>query len=308
MKALFILFCVSVHSLAQGTILFSNRNLADPRTGALYDAPVSLPNGTRAEGGAFTAGLFVVEGDQLRLVHSRQFRTGIGAGFFLQDPNPIEIGGVAPGSPATFRVRVWETSAGSYDNAVANQMLRGEFATGQPENNLSVPYVGPPPANALPEANLSGIQPLTLVPEPTVTAMFVGGGIIWVAAWRRFRWDPAMVEEASMKNLLPSLFAVILVALIEYSGHAGNRVMFETAAEESIAFRLQGEGEKGSLYTGSEIFISFGCLTNDSVRILLPDEKYFLEFNLLDSDGKSFQKSRFASDIGSHFSKLTDSR
>src|SRR5688572_25110053 len=106
-----------LHVRAQGFIEFNNRFQRDVTTGTVYDAPVSLPNGTRAAGEAFTAGLFVVGPDSsLSLVGTTPFRTGIAAGFIVSTGFPVP--GTLPGSPATFRARVWETAAGSYESAV----------------------------------------------------------------------------------------------------------------------------------------------------------------------------------------------
>lgn len=171
---------------AQGTLIFNNRNLTDPVTGGIYHARVTLPDGSGARGSAFTAGLFVVEPGSLRLVFTTTFRevNDVVAGYFAGGGSYVTIPGIPRNSPATLRVRVWETTAGSYDNAVASGRYYGEFATGQPDNNLFIPALGPPPG-ALPDADLSGIQPLTLVPEPSVWMLFAFGALACLCASQR---------------------------------------------------------------------------------------------------------------------------
>jgi hypothetical protein len=176
-----LLFYIARLAYAQGTILFSNRNLTDPLTGAIYHAPVTLPDGSAAAGSAFTAGLFLVEPTGLKLIGTTFLRPGVGAGFW--QAVGFDVPSVAPGAPATFRARVWETSAGSYESAIGSMLLHGEFATGQADNNLFVNALGHPTA-PLPTPDLSGIQPLTLVPEPAAGALLILGGFICFAVWR----------------------------------------------------------------------------------------------------------------------------
>ena len=106
----------------------------------------------------------------------------------------MTIPGIPRYSPATLRVRVWETTAGSYENAVASGRYYGEFATGQPDNNLFIPALGPPPGGPLPDPDLSGIQPLTLVPEPSVWTLLAFGALACLCARRR-RLYPAAEEK-----------------------------------------------------------------------------------------------------------------
>jgi hypothetical protein len=179
-----VLLCLSSPSWAQGTIIFNNRSLTDRASGLIYHAPVTLPDGTGASGSEFTAGLFLVEGQQTTLLATTYFRTGPAAGFVVQLPDTVKVPGILPGSPATFRARVWETSAGSYEGAVQRHMLHGEFLTGQPDNNLFVPALGPPPGGPFVDPDLSGIQPLTLVPEPATGVLLILGAFICFAVGR----------------------------------------------------------------------------------------------------------------------------
>jgi hypothetical protein len=82
-------------------------------------------------------------------------------------------------------VRVWETGAGSYENAITSGMLHGEFPTGQPNNDLLLPRLGGDPNDHLFPAPLDGIQPFTLVPEPTTCAILALGGFLCFSLSRR---------------------------------------------------------------------------------------------------------------------------
>jgi hypothetical protein len=159
-------------SFGQGTINFVNRGLRDSSHPTFYDAPVSLPDGTRVAGAGFTAGLFLVEGSSLRLVGTSTFRTGAAAGFFFAE----EITFAGTFGPVTLRARVWETTAGSYENAVREGQYHGEFPTGDPQNNLYVQNLGGPPP--FQQATMDGIQPFTLVPEPSTIVLGVIGTVI----------------------------------------------------------------------------------------------------------------------------------
>ena len=107
--AIACLFVINVPG--QGIIEFDNRGLRDPQ-GNLYVAPVSLPDGSFAEGPRFVGGLFLVQTDSLSLVGTAPFRAGAQAGYLV--PTEFQVPGHPQGSTATFRARVWEASAGSY--------------------------------------------------------------------------------------------------------------------------------------------------------------------------------------------------
>jgi hypothetical protein len=160
------LISVVFNARAQGLLTFNNRGLAGPS--GFYDAPVSLPDGTRAAGDAFTAGLFLVGNGSLSLIATTPFRSGAAAGFFV--PQESSVPGVAWGAPATVRVRVWETAAGSYENAVATLRLHGEFPTANPANNIFIPRLAVP--GEAETVRLDGILPFTLVPEPSPISIF----------------------------------------------------------------------------------------------------------------------------------------
>jgi hypothetical protein len=179
---IFFVLMLCIPSYAQGTVHFNNRGLRSPE--GFYDAPVSLPNGSLAAGPEFTAGLFLLQGDSLNLVTTSPFRTGAAAGFFLlQD---VIVPGVPAGSPATFRVRVWETAAQSYDNAALSGALHGEFPTSDPNNNVFVPRLASPnfPENI---PTLDGIQPFTLIPEPSPISIVTAAAILYLSFSRERR-------------------------------------------------------------------------------------------------------------------------
>src|SRR5688572_3288696 len=109
-----LLLLSPVSALCQGSLTFENRGLVDPELG-LYDAPVSLPNGSTAAGDAFIAGVFLLNGNSLDLLGTSTFRSGGAAGFFF--PTEVFVPGFPQGSQVILRARVWETAAGSYDAA-----------------------------------------------------------------------------------------------------------------------------------------------------------------------------------------------
>src|SRR5687768_7858769 len=141
----FISLLISIlTTFSQGILNFHNRGQHDPSMPPFYDAWVTLPDGTRAAGNAFTAGLYLVNpNDTLTLLATSPFRTGPGAGLIVQ-ASTIPVPGHPPFSPATFRARVWETVAGSFENAAAAGMLHGEFPTRFPNNNIPIAELGTP--------------------------------------------------------------------------------------------------------------------------------------------------------------------
>ena len=176
MKSLFAVasvIAISLQASAQGLIGFSNTGLVDAQLG-LYNAPVSLPDGSLANS-RFIAGLFLVQPNQLTLLGTSPFRNGPAAGFFI--PDGFQVPGFPPVSRATFRARVWETAAGSYEAAVAAGLLHGEFPTRNPENNFfSEPLGHPISGGDIPRTH--GIFAFTLVPEPSPLALFCAAAVL----------------------------------------------------------------------------------------------------------------------------------
>ena len=118
----------------------------------------------------------------LSLIATTPFRTGAAAGFFV--PQEPSVPGIPWGSPATVRVRVWETAAGSYENALATLRLHGEFPTANPANDIFIPRLAVP--GEAETVRLDGILPFTLVPEPSPLSIFaIAFTILWFRNLRR---------------------------------------------------------------------------------------------------------------------------
>ncbi|MGZ8940075.1 MAG: PEP-CTERM sorting domain-containing protein [Limisphaerales bacterium] len=171
MKNLSIIAAVlflSLSSFAQGTVFFNNRT----STG---DARFTRPDGTGL-GAGYTAQLYLVNGSVLTpLTPTTTFRTTSAAAAFFVNAVDVVVPGVPAGSPATFRVRIFETAAGSYDAAAASMaFLYGETA------DVQVAQLGgiTPTGGIVPTPDLAGLQPLVAVPEPTTLAL----GILGAAA------------------------------------------------------------------------------------------------------------------------------
>lgn len=179
---LFALLILTSQILAQdfstnGAVIFVNRNLQYPNTEQNYHAPISLPDGRLAEGPSFTAGLFLVQAQGLDLLATTPLEPGAGAGYFRA--RAIEIPNHPPGSSATFRVRVWDTAAGSYDDAVRLGRYHGEFLNEAGSPLIHVPLlsgINSPGPFAPPK--LDGMQPLTLIPEPDTIALTILGALM----------------------------------------------------------------------------------------------------------------------------------
>lgn len=156
---------LSLSSFAQGIIFFNNRT-------SLGDAPVTRPDGTGA-GAGFTAQLFLLNGSTFTpLTPTTTFRASSPAAAFFINPLDIVVPGVPAGSPATFRMRVFETSAGSWDVASAanSTFWRGESA------NVQVPQLGGiNPPDGMPTPDLAGLKAFTIIPEPSTLALAILG-------------------------------------------------------------------------------------------------------------------------------------
>src|SRR5688500_8084290 len=104
-----LLMAISACSaFAQGTSFFSNVDLYDPALG-VYTAFVSYADGSRI-GSEFSAGLYVLRGNSESLVAATPFRD-VRPGQL--SPLNLRIDGTTPGESVLFKVKVWETAAGS---------------------------------------------------------------------------------------------------------------------------------------------------------------------------------------------------
>lgn len=155
---------VSVSAFAQGTVQFNNRLPADGIV-----APITRPDGTGA-GAGITAELVLIQGANQTVVGTTTFRTDLAAAAGFLNAIDVAVPGVAGGTTANFVIRAYETSAGSYANALAGAGLSGQ--SGQATATLG--GHGSPPAAPGILAGLSGFQ-LQVVPEPSTIALGVLG-------------------------------------------------------------------------------------------------------------------------------------
>jgi hypothetical protein len=169
-KALLTLAAVAMTGsvYAQGLIGFSNADIPNAAGTGTYNARIMMPDGTTPATGAFTVGLFNAAGT---LLTSTTILAGA-PGLFVGDE--VAVPGAAAGSTAQLTVRAWETSAGSF----ANALIRGEATF------TSAPLGGPnptppPPAIFTPSLNGFGSEAtqigLIMVPEPSTYALGVLG-------------------------------------------------------------------------------------------------------------------------------------
>ena len=157
---------ITAATYGQGQVVFANRVGA-----AGLDAPVTVAgsNPAKGPGSTFSAQLYLqgAGGALTPLTPVSTFRdatgtTGAGAiadRYFVSQT--VDVPGVAPGNNATFVVRAWQTSLGSYDAAVGK--AAGESAA------FTVAVGG----GTLPPANLTTLQAFTVqvVPEPSVIVL-----------------------------------------------------------------------------------------------------------------------------------------
>jgi hypothetical protein len=151
---------VTAATYGQGTVDFNNYT---QNGGA--GAPIWDVGGTKGPGAGFTA-ILLVNGVQ---AGTTDFATATGFENLL-NPVPVTVAGVAGGSTVTFEVQVYQTSAGSYQNAIAQGLKRG---TSQPFAG-ALGGAGNP---AGPPSNLDNLPSFTLVPEPSTIALGVIGGL-----------------------------------------------------------------------------------------------------------------------------------
>jgi hypothetical protein len=172
-------FSCGLHTFAQGTITFGQVAFGNFTSEGKF--PVYYPDCvTLVSGSGFQAQMYggpagapvtalVPVGSPVA------FRTGIAAGFWTEDLVTVTV--VPSGSPAVVQARVWETAAGSYQNAVASGRLYGA------SNPIEVIPNGP--IGGLPPAEMIGLQSFCLVPEPSTFVIgLLGAGVLF--GWCRF--------------------------------------------------------------------------------------------------------------------------
>jgi len=173
-KALIILssMLVAVGAFAQGTVNFA------ARVTGVYDAPVFLdtvggPN--KASGAAYMAQLYAgPSASALAAIGSPvPFLTGTGAGYWRSAA--LAIPSVAPGGTASVQIRAWAASAGAtYEAALASG---SGFGTSTPILSVVTGGAGSPPSLPTDLAGLSSFAITGVVPEPSVLALGVLGGL-----------------------------------------------------------------------------------------------------------------------------------
>jgi hypothetical protein len=161
-------------SYGQGQVVFANK------VGTAVDAPVFMQGTQNGPGAGFSAQLFLSSGGSLTaLTPATTFRpAGTGAAAIADRywvNQDVIVPGVASGANATFVVRAWKTSAGSYDNSAIDG--RGE----------SAPFTVAVGGGQLPPANLTTLQgfSVTAVPEPATIALGVLGAAALVLRRRK---------------------------------------------------------------------------------------------------------------------------
>jgi hypothetical protein len=157
-------------SYGQGAVVFNNRVGTEVNAAVTKDASFGADAG-KGPGAGYTAQLYLVGagGALTALTPSTTFRTASAAAEFFVNSVDVTVPGIAPGANATFRMRVWNTDAASYDSA----LRFGESA------NFTTAVGG----GTLPPTNLVGLQAFTIrnVPEPTTIALgLLGLGAIWM--------------------------------------------------------------------------------------------------------------------------------
>jgi hypothetical protein len=154
---------VTAATYGQGQVVFDNTVQASA-SGA--GAPIwdVASTGVKGPGPGATAGLFLVSNGTATLLASTTFLSAAGGSYV----NPITVDvPLAPGSAATYEVRVWDTSAGNYDAAVIANARNGTSGT----------FAGTVGGGTLPPTNLDNLTSFTLVPEPSTIALGVIGGL-----------------------------------------------------------------------------------------------------------------------------------
>jgi hypothetical protein len=128
-----VLMAILPQAQAQGKVWFTTRSPG------VLDAPVSLLSG-EGPGPEYSAGLWLVNSDRILTPIPSSFTTfrRVPTGgnpllaYYVVSPGEVVVPGVWLG-PATFRMRAWKSSAGSWENA--SMLERGE------SENVTIPYL-----------------------------------------------------------------------------------------------------------------------------------------------------------------------
>ena len=123
---------------------------------------MTLIDGT-GPGTSMLAGLYLVRNGTEELLKTTDFRRGSTNAVKFLNPDYVTVPGIPIGSPATFRVRVWDARFPSYEAAVASNACSVEFPTVNARNEIYISSLGDPnPVGSQPVdlPDLSGLLPL----------------------------------------------------------------------------------------------------------------------------------------------------
>lgn len=166
------------NTLGQGQFMFANKNLlaAPP-----IDARLVNQFGTPLEGAAYLAQAYVkltFEPDSsfAPVGSAVTFRSGVNAGYIV----PVVVTTpFAGGTDVAVQMRAWESAGGStYESAVVSGHFYG-FS--DPVTLLVAVAPNTPP-------DMIGLQPFSLIPEPSTTALAVPA--LLAVGWRQRRRTP----------------------------------------------------------------------------------------------------------------------
>ena len=172
---------MSVSAFAQGTVTYYNRGVVNQQ-GQTVNVPITLgsltgPGPGTTGANTYSVGLFLKNGSTYTLLPTAAdgtsavsgFRTAAGLEAYMPGPITIAVPNVAAGAPATFQVRAWRTSQGTYDVAT-EKGASGDLTIAQ--------LGGATPGGAVPTPNLNGtgFSPFFIaVPEPSTYALGIAG-------------------------------------------------------------------------------------------------------------------------------------
>jgi hypothetical protein len=158
---------ITASSYGQGRVNFATK------VGTDVDAPVFIAGTQTGPGPDWSAGLYLSQNGSLTaLTPTVTFRPAGTGGAAIANRyvagQVLDVPQITPGNAATFVMRAWLTSLGSFDAAKASGGGFGESAP------VTIAALG---GGQLPESNLTGLQSFTVVPvpEPSVIALGVLG-------------------------------------------------------------------------------------------------------------------------------------
>jgi hypothetical protein len=165
---------VAVGVYAQGTVNFNNRVPA-----AGINAPVSSPAGNVA-GPDWVAQLYAgpagaAEGALTAIGSPVAFRTGALAGYFSGGAQTIT--GIPAGGPAAYQIRAWNTTVGATWDAANAAGLGGIGKSGVLALAKTGDPTAAPPGIPVDLVGLTGFTVTAVIPEPSIMALGVIGGL-----------------------------------------------------------------------------------------------------------------------------------